>query len=322
MTALRLHVFLPPDTDEGEAAHAAPSDVSTVGALITAYLASKRSQVASGLIGGPTFKRAELYCLAFAKDYGSQAISACRRSDLKRWLTRHPEYASPFTKHDACGAIVTAFRWAAEEDLIAVCPYARPRDLPAKMPRQPIDAAAVRKILDHAKSHCYRSTSREFRLALYFLWHSGARTCEVRALRWEYWDDERACFELPQSKTSQKTGLTRIIVPRRQGVRLIRFLRRRSSGAGYVFLNGRGRPWTKDSFGTLFRRLANACGVKAECSAYSLRHGFTCELLEAGAGERQVADLLGQSSTRYVSWYGRGVKSKVDYLRETADRKK
>lgn len=294
-----------------------PQTGLTVAHVIADYLAAKESHVNAGLICRSTFLRAQLYCLAFVKDFGGIDVSECRKGDLKRFLALHPEYRSPFTKHDATGAIVTAFRWAADEGMVQACPYSRPRDLPAKLPRQPAWSPEVRAILNYARTHGRTKTRRAFRLALYFLWKSGVRTCELYTLRWEHWDDARAVFEKP-SKSTHRTGELRLIVPKAKAVRLIRWLYRRCK-SGPVFLNGRGRAWTKDSFGTLFRKHADGAGVRKELSAYCLRHGFCCELLDVGAGERQVADLLGQSSTRYVAWYGRGQRKKVDYLRRTAD---
>ncbi len=88
------------------------------------------------------------------------------------------------------------------------------------------------------------------------------------------------------------------------------------------FPNGQGRPWNRWTFSKLFRRHAKLAGVRAEVSAYSLRHGWCVEALEAGVGERQIADAMGHVSTKFIGWYGRGVRSKIDYLRESMERRK
>lgn len=294
----------------------------TVADVIREYLVAKTGQMQAGLVHKRTCIKAHFYCLAFAEDFGQLRVEQCRRGDLKRWLVKHPEYESPHTKHDACAQIVAAFRWAEEDGLISSCPYRKPKDLPAPEPRQPITGPEVRAILASAHGYGHRPTRRAFRLALWFLWQTGCRTCELYRLDWSQYDDSRGCFEL-RSKTTAKTGRLRLLALPRKAWRLIRWLRARQTGiTGPVFRNGRGRPWNKDSFGKLFRRHANAAGVREEVSAYCLRHGFTVEALEAGAGERQLADYLGHSTTRYVGWYGRGVRSKVDYLREVGERRK
>lgn len=307
--------------------------------VIEQYLAAKDQEHAAGFVGPRAVEKARRYCEAFCKDFGALSLDQCRRGDLKRFLTMHPEYRSPHTKHDAAGAVVTCFRWAADNDVIQICPYSKPRDLPTPQPREPITPAEVRAMLVHARTHGYRAARRAFRLILWFLWETGCRTCEARALTWEQYDDERGCFELA-GKTTRKTGRKRLLVLSRRAWRLVRWLRRAAVAAaqtpgmmaaevpaapalrGYVFVNGQGRQWTRYRLSEAFRANADAAGVRAEVSAYCSRHGFTCARLEAGVGERQLADVLGHSSTRYVAWYGRGVKSRVDYLRDAADGRK
>lgn len=314
----------------------------TVGEVITEYLVNRVAQFRAGLITKGAVAHAHLYCCRFSEEFGHLQLSQCRRGDLKRWLCNHPEWRSPHTKQDAAGTVVTAFRWAADDGLIAVCPYSRPRDLPVPQPRKPITHEEVRRILASAHGYGHRPTRKRFRLAVWFLWETGCRTCEMRGLRWEWFDAARGCFEFP-SKSTGKTGRNRLIALTRRALRFVRWLRFQATVAkavaaglpaagmradktlvanpptGNVFLNGRGRPWGKDTFGKLFRRHANAAGVRKEISAYCMRHGFCCELLEAGQGERQIADLMGHSSTKYISWYGRGVKAKVDYLRDVGE---
>jgi site-specific recombinase XerD len=69
-----------------------------------------------------------------------------------------------------------------------------------------------------------------------------------------------------------------------------------------------------------FRAYARRVGIREEVSAYSLRHGFCCQALERGVGARQIADVLGQATTRQIDWYGRGTRKQVDYLRENVTR--
>lgn len=312
-----------------------PSANLSVGQVVAAYLDARTLSCKAGLITKQSLKKAEFYLRAFVGHYGPQTLAECRRGDVKRFLLLHPEYKSAHTKADASGQVVTCFRWAEEDGLIDRCPYTRPRDLPAPQPRTPITAEEVRRILASAKDHGHRLTRSRFRLALWFLWETGCRTCELYKLDWSMWDGERGCFTL-DSKTTGKTGRKRILALPRRAWRLIgrmAFARTADADAqpmhaliakdaqGCVFLNGRNRPWNKDTFGKLFRRHANAAGVRLEVSAYCLRHGFTCEALEGGTGERQLADYLGHASTKYVAWYGRGVRAKVDYLRAAGEKR-
>lgn len=293
-----------------------PISELTVAQVVIEYLAAKVGQMRAGLAAKGTVIRVHFYCGKFSEDFGHLQLTQCRRGDLVRWLTMHPEFKSPHTKRDAAGCVVTAFRWAVEDGLIVSCPYAMPRDLPVPEPRQPVTPGEVRQILISARDYGHRPARGPFRLAIWFLWETGCRTCEMRGLRWEHYDDARGCFEVA-GKTTRRTGRKRLLVLNRRAWRFIRWLRRGQT-SGPVFRNGRGRAWAKDTFTRLFRRHANAADVRKEVTAYTLRHGFCCELLESGVGERQIADLMGHASTKLVSWYGRGVQSRVDYLRDVS----
>jgi integrase/recombinase XerD len=104
-------------------------------------------------------------------------------------------------------------------------------------------------------------------------------------------------------------------------LRLLRLIHRRAGrpAEGPIFTNGRGRPWTVGGFACRFRRLVRAAGITRHISPYSLRHAFTVAGLEAGVGERQLADVLGHSTSKYIAWYGRGVRARSGYLRGIAD---
>ena len=60
----------------------------------------------------------------------------------------------------------------------------------------------------------------------------------------------------------------------------------------YVFLNSRGRPWTKDTFAKIYRRFANMAGVRQEVTAYSTRP------LGCSARNDGLSDFAATPSTR------------------------
>ena len=48
---------------------------------------------------------------------------------------------------------------------------------------------------------------------------------------------------------------------------------------------------------------------------YGLRHLFTVLGIENGVGERQLADQLGHTTTKFVAYYGRTTRFKSAHLR-------
>jgi integrase len=294
----------------------------TVRQIVRAYVDFLEKCLAKGELTTRSVAQRYHYLDAFVGQFGAQLVKDCNRGDIRRFLTEHPEYKSPHTLHGAAGIIVAAFNWAEEFGLVERSPYPRrPRNLPTPQPRKPITREELRQILDHAREGGYRRTCERFRAALWFLFETGCRPDELYRLDWTHYDPRHGVFEL-DSKTTKKTGRSRLIVLSARAWRLVGWLRRHDPRpVGPVFYNAQGRAWSKSTFGKLFRKHADAAGVRADVSAYSARHGFCCESLQAGVGERQLADLMGHTSTRFIAWYGRGIATNIDYLRTSTERR-
>jgi integrase len=299
----------------------------TVAECVRLYLGTKDLQHKSGTYSAKRLEKTKFYLASFTELYGTQTVEQCRNLDLARWLSDHPEWASPHTLTDAAGSVVGAFRWAKDESYIHDNPYHRPK-IPTPRPRNAIDPGEVRGILSAARA-CNgkrgkrrNPSCRAFRLALWFLWESGARTCEMRELEWSFVDWDRGVAVFTHHKTD-RTGVDRIIPLTDRALRLLRWLKRRATmKQRFVFANGRGRQWTAGTFAKQFGKYRKLAQVRDGVSPYSTRHGFTVEALENGVGEQQLAGILGQATTRLISWYGRGARTKTDYLRANAEQAK
>lgn len=314
----------------------------TVRDVADAYLAHVALRHRLGGYTAASKERAEYYLTSFVALFGKKPVAACVPPDLTRWLLEHPTWESDFTKHDAMTAVLSAFRWAADEArIIPANPYRKPKDLRFRLrPRSEFTAEDYRALMDRARNVPGRRkcpSSFQFRCVCYFLWRSGARTCESRQTLWQDLDWDGGVICLTHHKTADATGQDRMI-----GLddRLLRFLRwlwnrhqvdpspcrcklakdRPHAVEDHVFLNSRDKPWSKDSFARLFRAFANRAGISRKKTAYSLRHGFTVRSIEAHCSDREVADALGHTSTRYVAWYGRATRQKTAHLRGVANR--
>lgn len=293
----------------------------TVGEVVAAYLESRTFDLHAGSIKPRSVEKAQHYLSSFAEHFGTRRVDACHRNDLVTWLVDHKEWQSTFTRVDAVGSVITCFRWAAGELKISN-PFTRPKYLgPPLQPRPAIKPEEYQAIRLQARraltTRGRRCRTREpFRVGLCFLWKTGCRTCEMRCALWDQLDWDRAVVVQDDHKTVKVTGEPRII-PVRSLLPLLRWLfRRRRRGQRYIFVNSLGKPWTCDRFAKEFRRYARYAGVRDEISAYCLRHGLTVRLIEEGRTERQIADVLGQKSTRFVAWYGKSTRSAADYLNE------
>ncbi len=318
MPAIRL--FNPQDAPE-------PIRPDTVRGVVAAFLLHKRTQVSLGGYTEKAFTIMESTVMDFASPpLGEKPVASCVNSDLVNWIAAHAGWESPHTKTHRMGIVVSCFRWAVKERLIKHCPFERDSKLwPTPMPREAITEPEYIAIMATArprKKWDRPRTRAAFRRALAFLWESGARTCEMKEVRWEEIDLGAGTAILTVGKTTRATGEKRVIVLSEKIVRLLAWVKRhvRPKPGDLVFLNGRKTAWTNGTFGRLFRKLAKMAGVRAKITAYSLRHGFCVRALEMGIGERQIADLMGHASTKHISWYGRSARTKVSYLKATLNK--
>lgn len=296
-------------------------------AVVESFLEAKRLLARNNLIAPAYFKRLDRHCRDFARHHGNYPLSACRRSLLQNWILQHPEWQDGATRDDAAKSIVSCFKWAEGEGLIERCPFKAPRGVwaPAE-PRRPIAPEQYRQLMRFARESNGRGRRARpgrvhFRLICWFLWETGARTGEARALKWSDVDLQKGAAFLQEHKTKKKVGGARVVPLSPRVVRVLGFLyTHRREDRPHVFLNSRGRAWTRANLGRRFRVYARLAGLPEDVSAYSLRHGFVVSALEAGCGDRAIADVIGQSSTRYVSWYGSGARHNLDYLKNTVRR--
>jgi hypothetical protein len=130
-------------------------DLLTVQGIITAYLENKRFEHVPGGFTAAALDRCQRYLKIFAKKFGHKTIADCHKSDLQKFLLEHPQWESTFTRQDAVGTVVTAFRWA-EDEFSIYNPYRRPKYLgPPIQPRSailPEEYQAIRLVARRAKT--------------------------------------------------------------------------------------------------------------------------------------------------------------------------
>lgn len=295
----------------------------TVREVIDQYVRDLQFRVLSGTYSAKGLEQRRHYLGSFVAMYGDKRISECRAADLARWLLAHPERASKHCQADATGSVVTCFRWASREgDLIDSSPYYRPKHLANPSAPRPAMTREQFLVIRQQARRLRTPTGRpariavEFRAIFRFLWATGCRTCEARSVLWDQVDWQREVIVLPQHKTALSTGRARYI-PVRRVVRLLRWLHaRRRTGQRHIFVNNLGKPLTADRLSKVFRSYADAAGLPLSVSPYSARHGLTVRLLEAGVGARQIANVLGHTTARYVDLYGQATRTHAAHLND------
>ncbi len=313
------------------------------------FVKEKAALRALGAYSEKSFDRLKRSLANFCEFIGDMLVTDARQSDLVDWLNTNTLWKNPHTLQANAGYIVSAFRFVAKEGLIQRCPFYRnARLFPVAMPREDLKPeeyqaimrvsrvtpyfrpsrrgprkpkAEARRGRRYSGNRLHRPSSRAFRRLFCFLWETGARVGEAMAMRWSDVDLNKSIVTLYYHKTVRKSGDSRIIAfpakIKRLFVWTLRHSRIRPKPEDHVFLNGRGYPWNPVQFNQTFRKRRKMAGVTRRISAYSTRHGFCVRALEAGVPQRQIADMMGQASTRYVAWYGKGARKNVEYLHGT-----
>ncbi len=281
-----------------------------------------------GLLAADFLRRCRRTWRDFARKLGHVSVERLKSSDLENWIYSHSGWASSHTRKNAASEILGGLRWADDEGIVRN-PIRRFR--PSWAPPQPREAMSEEecnrmiRLLKRSRGLRLGGERRcpgraEFRLALTFLWQTGARTKEMREATWQDLDWRTGLVILNRHKTARKTGAERIIPLSDRMLRLLSWVktRRNPKASDPIFLTSRGGAWSQRAFADQFRFFADRVGVRPNVSPASVRHGFTVAGLEAGIGERQLADVLGHTTTRYIGWYGRKAKSNAEYLRGIA----
>ena len=280
-----------------------PTGTPTVRELIEIYLSNLRARVAADDYSADALSDVTRDLRRFAERYGHQTIAQCRRYDVTQWLQLNPQWKANGTKRRIIAGLLACFNWLEDEELIDRTPYRRPRKLRLPVtPRREAEPAEYIALM--------RCPSRPLRRMLFFLRRTGARPKEARELRKDEIDFEAGIVEKKDHKTRRKTGKPRLFGLEPCVLRFLRNICSRSHPEQpYVFTNCDGDKWDRHTFARHLRRWAKRIGLDngaaARVSAYCIRHSYATWAIEAGNGERQVADQMGWTDTRMLAYYSK-----------------
>ena len=207
------------------------------------------------------------------------------------WLAKFYGKQSPSSQHAAARCVVRLMNWAEAEQLIDVSPLRHFRKPPPSR-RETI-------VTPTQYAACVRSSRGVMRDVIKFLWHTGCRPQELRAIEGAWIHGRKIVF--PQIHWANKVKKRRrVIYMDYMAAALIAKL---SAGQqGPLFRGHAGKPYTKNALALAMRRLRGRVEIEG-LTAYSFRHAFITRLLERGVDVATVAALAGNSPRVILSHY-------------------
>jgi len=245
----------------------------------------------------------------FAAELGDMPLCRCRAGHLERWIAGKPIWSSAWTKMRVARTIGRAFNYLTRLGDISRNPFSGIRTHQGPRGR-PTERHEFQALLKH--------TDACFRRVLIFLWYSGARPGELRGLEWSMLRPERSCAVLPAHKTAhtRRDRAPRTLMLHPIDVKLLIYIRRRQQPlARRVFLNSRGRPWTRSALVLRMYRLRKRAGIAQDCKLYGNRYAFATNAALAGVDIATLATLLGHTTLEMAAYYVR-LTGQDDYLQE------
>jgi integrase len=135
---------------------------------------------------------------------------------------------------------------------------------------------------------------KQFRDLIQFSWECGARPQESKLIEARHIDFDNSQVFIPEDDIG-KHGLERRIYLNETALKIIKENLREN---GPLFLNTRGKPWTRSAVKCRFDRLTEKFGRRL-CQ-YTFRHSWVTRMLKAGMDSHVVAALAGHKDTTMI----------------------
>ena len=210
----------------------------------------------------------------------------------------------PTTQNDAISIVQRMLNWAVEQDYLDRNPIGRIR----KPRRKRRDVFYTDDQWKQIKAHAIGPLID----LLDFLYLTGCRPKEARTLERHHIHGDLVIFPADESKGEVDARV--IFLPEEGKAILDRLAKKVDSGP--LFLNSRGRPWTKDAIKCRLTRISEKVGYRV--IAYGARHSFATNALTRGVDPISLAHLMGHRDTAMVSRVYSHVAKNHEFLRQQA----
>ena len=309
--------------DRPSGAHPTTSPTRAATSPLAADIASFRRHLAARNMSPKTertYLDAALLFEAFLVREGlPAALPAIRREHVEAFIADQLDRFRPATAHNRYRSLQAFFRWALEEELIAVSPMVRMKPpILGELLSPMLSDDQIRALL-RVCSEDHTFAGRRDEAILRVLLDSGARRAEIAALRWTPEDPDTNDVDLDarQLRVLGKGRRERIVVIGREAVRALdRYLRYRDGGSRYgkalrphhaahlpnLWLGPKG-AFTESGMGQMIHGRGVAAGLGEHVHPHMFRRTYAHKMLAGGMNETDLMTLAGWRSRTMVSRY-------------------
>lgn len=228
---------------------------------------------------------------------GGLRLADAKPYHLRLWVDSQSQYRSDWTIKRVISDVKRPFSWAMKLGITDRNPFLSVSHRNGERGR-PVTPAEWRALLVGSQAL--------FRRVLIFLRFTGARPCEMAAAKWIDLDIERGAIVLHKHKTAttQAVRRPRVIVLHPVLLKLLAWQRRHLiPEQDHIFINAKGRPWTRYAIACRLKQLRKKIGLHPGCKIYGLRHKFGSDCILNGVELKTLAELMGHTSTRTTEIY-------------------
>lgn len=218
----------------------------------------------------------------FRRAHGTRSLAKLTPAMLDRWIADTYGSKTDSARHAAARVVCRLCNWAVSEGLIAASPLRNFRNCRQSSREIVLSGADYAALI--------RASDQPLRDVIKFLWHTGARPQEMRAIKSEWIGDRKIVLPMRTSKGEKRR---RVIYLDGMATAIVARLAEKHP-AGPIFRNRQGRAWEKAALCKAFDVSRTRAKVPGAC-AYVIRHTWITRMLERGIDVATVATLAGNS---------------------------
>lgn len=250
-----------------------------------------------------TYRRHKHYLRSFIEHIGKRLRpNHLKAHHVTKWLDSMAVLST--TKNDAVSVLQRLLNWAVEQQYLSRNPihgFKKPKASRREVFYTPeqwqsIKSHAIGPVVDY----------------LDFLFWTGCRPKEARDLEARHIHDGVIIFPSDESKGETDARVI-FLTPEAQAI-VTRLAKLHPDGP--IFLNSRGRPWTKDSIKCRLTRISRLVGFRV--IAYGARHSYATNALMNNVDPVSVAHLMGHKDTTMVARVYSHIAKNPEFLKQQA----